>query len=193
MSFTQAYHVFGGFSERGFGSVLKALHIARPRYFHYATPGIAPHDTVVVTQIPVGPFGLEYSLEFDLPTIDITPADAGDVLPPGKNQFTLITAVNVTVVAQGRSESSKLGIFVECHPSIRGAIATFSLDQLKISGITPSALEVVLETIVAGFARQLLSNVQIPVSAFVVPPVILSIQAGPLAENDLLDVRGDLL
>lgn len=197
MSFTQSDHVFGGFSETGIMTLLMAISSARPRYVNYATPGLAPSDTVDVTQIAPGPFGLNYAVAFSLASVNITPDTTGSPLPPGNNQLTIGLTAKLTVVGATGPVSSSIAVYVECQPTVSagtagGKLVGISLVTVKITGVQPAALETLLEALLTTFLQQTLNGLKISFGAFTLPPITLLVQDGPTAESERLDVRGDI-
>jgi hypothetical protein len=197
MSYTQTDHVFGGLGETGVATFFKALFDARPRYLNYATPGLAPADSVNVTQIPAGPFGLQYSIAFSLPGIDIFPPDTGDPVPPATDQITISTQAKISIGSGSSAVSAVLDIYVVCSPYLLATTSASRTIGLRVVSVTvlnvqPSALAAVLGALLQAFVEQALANTAIPLGALMFPPITLVLKDGPTAEADRLDVRGDL-
>jgi hypothetical protein len=137
---------------------------------------------------------LQYQVAFDLPTIDITPPnDTTSPLPPGNNQFTLATNVTVAAKSGASTPSCQLGLYLRCNVASGGSATSFIVADVKITGVSPPGLEAVLEAIIKVFAQQLLSSFRVPIGSFELPPVTLVLQVGPLAENNSIEVRGDVI
>jgi hypothetical protein len=135
--------------------------------------------------------------------VDITPADsATEPLPPGVDQFTFSTNVVIRFLCgEGRDRVHEivaaLTLSALCQPDIidsspgTGSIG-ISLLAVKVGGIAPPEIEQILECILAAVLRWALAQVRIPFQVFTIGGVSLTLQEGPLAEDDQIDVRGDI-
>jgi hypothetical protein len=210
MSLTQNFHLFGGVSETGLDNFLDVFFTARPHLLAYGTPAFATNQNLVTlistTSLPSFLSGLQALLQFTIPTVDIAPADApGELLPPAIGQFTVFTNAELTVLC-GSSDVDKRGghvikaafsLAALCAPVVfdptpgTGSIGVELLD-LKIVGVEPTALEQIVECILSAVLRWALGQVKIAFNVFTIDGVSLTLEQGPLAQDDQVEVRGDI-
>ena len=203
MSLTQAEHIFGGVNESGINDLLQAFFTARPRYLHYGTPQFVPATTVQATSVPtVSFFGLniQFMIECDLPTVDITPGGPGSAaLMPGTNEFTVRTNLRFFVRINNSDRIvGGLQVFARCEPFV--AVATpgtgqigITLKKVEIVDITPDPIESIIEGLALGILQTVLGTVRFPFTTLTAGAFGLILLAGPTAETDQLKVRGNAL
>jgi len=102
MSLTETEGVFGGIHEDALNDLLRAFFTRRPRYLHYASPGIVQATTLGVTQMsaiafPNIPGGIEWEVELAIPVVDLHRQT--QPLPPeltlGAGQLSVRTIVEI--------------------------------------------------------------------------------------------------
>lgn len=213
MSLTHTRHLFGGISETGIDHFLAVFFTARPHLLVYGSPFYATNPAQVTpidtSSLPSFLSGLQFLVRFSIPTVDITPPDSTtEPLPPGTDQFTLLTNVQLRFLCgKGRGDGgnqegaheivTELHIAVLCAPDVvdsspgTGSIG-IRLIAVQVDGIEPKPFEQILECILAAVLRWALAQVRVPFMVFTVGGVSLTLQEGPTAENDEIDVRGDI-
>jgi hypothetical protein len=214
MSLTQTRHIFGGISETGIDHFLSVFFTARPHLLAYGTAFYAANQNLVTlvdtSSLPSFLSGLQCVIKFDIPKVDITPpASTTEPLPPGTDQFTVFTAALIRFLCGPPSRDGKwapgntheidlkLGLAALCTPVVvdstpgNGTIGV-SLIKLELTGIAPPALEQIVECILTAVLRQALAKVVIPFNVFTLYGVSLTLQQGPLAAEDQIEVRGDI-
>lgn len=214
MSLTHTRHLFGGISETGIDHFLDVFFTARPHLLAYGTPFYATNPTQVTlvdtSSLPSFLSGIQFLIRFSTPTVDITPADSStELLPPGTDQFTVFIEVELRLFCgeglpgRGNGEQggheivAKLGLAALCAPDVTdsspgtGSIGV-NLIEVKVSGIAPDAIEQILECILAALLRWAFAQVRVPFQVFTVGGVSLTLQEGPVAAEDQIEVRGDI-
>ena len=213
MSLTHTRHLFGGINETGLDHFLAVFFTARPHLLAYGSPFYATNPSQITlidtSSLPSFLSGLQFLVRFSIPTVDITPPDsATEPLPPGNDQFTLSTKVQLRFLCgRGRGDDgnqegaheivTELSIAVLCTPDVvdsspgTGSIG-IRLIAVQVDGIEPKPFEQILECILAAVLRWALAQVRVPFMVFTVSGVSLTLQEGPTAENNEIDVRGDI-
>jgi hypothetical protein len=214
MSLTQTHHLFGGISETGINHFADVFFTARPHLLAYGSPYFAGNQNLVTlidtSSLPSFLSGLQFLLQLDIPQIDITPANsATELLPPGTDQFTLFTEASIrflcgqpgkpTTVDRGGGHEIdlKFDLAALCAPQVTdptpgtGSIG-ISLVEVKITGIAPVGLEQILECILAAVLRWALSQLVIPFNVFTLDGVSLTLQQGPVAADNEIEIHGDI-
>lgn len=209
MSLTQNFHLFGGVSETGLDNFLDVFFTARPHLLAYGTPAFATNQNLVTlistAGLPSFLSGLQALLQFTIPTVDIAPPDsATELLPPAIGQFTAFTNAELTVLC-GSSDVDKRGHLIKaafslaalCAPVVSdptpgtGSIGV-QLIELKIVGVEPTALEQIVECVLTAVLQWALGQVKIAFNVFTIDGVSLTLEQGPLAQDDQVEVRGDI-
>ena len=213
MSLTGTHHIFGGISETGIDNFLDVFFTARPHLLAYGTPFFAgdPSQVTLIdtSSLPVFLAGLQALISFSIPQVDITPPNApGELLPPGADEFTISTEVTIDFLC-GPSDFGKRGdraghdilltfeVAALCKPIVvdstpgTGSIGV-SLVEVKIAGITSDGIEQILECILTRLLAQAFSRVTIPFHVFTLDGVSLTLQQGPVAADDQIEVFGDI-
>ena len=211
MSLTGTHHIFGGISETGIDHFLDVFLTARPHLLAYGTSTFATNQNLVTlidtSSLPSFLSGLGCLIRFSIPTVDITPPNSPtDLLLPGTDQFTVFTNVVIDFLCgpqrgdqqkAGHQIVLKLRVAALCAPVVvnstpgTGSIG-ISLVQLKISGIPDSSIEQILECILARLLTWALGQVIIPFNVFTIDGISLTLQQGPVAQDDQLEVFGDI-
>jgi hypothetical protein len=214
MSLTQTHHIFGGLSETGIDHFLDVFFTARPHLLAYGTAFYAGNQNLVTlvdtSSLPAFLSGLQCLIQFKIPTVDITPANsASELLPPGPDQFTVFTTVLIrfrcgppTNSDRGGNKDAhevvvKFDLAALCAPVVvdptpgTGTIGV-ELIQLKMTGITPVELEQIIECILTAVLRWAMAQAVVPFKVFTIDGVSLTLQQGPLAADDQIEVRGDI-
>jgi hypothetical protein len=214
MSLTQTHHLFGGISESGIDHFLDVFFTARPHLLAYGTPYYASNQNLVTlvdtSSLPLFLSGLECLIKLDIPKVDISPPNSvTELLPPGSNQLTIFTEVALRFrcgYPKGRFVGSegdaheidvKFSLAALCAPHVvdstpgSGSIGV-SLIRLEIFGITPVGLERILECILTAVLRWALAQVIIQFNVFTLDGISLTLQQGPLATDNQIEVRGDI-
>src|ERR1700722_6377215 len=98
MSLTGTHHIFGSLSETGIDHFLDVFFTARPHLLAYGSAYYVSDETQVTlidtSGLPYLLSGLQFLLQFEIPAVDITPANSSsELLPPGPKQFTIFTKV----------------------------------------------------------------------------------------------------
>lgn len=216
MSLTQAQTVFGSVHELGINDLFKEFFTARPRYLNYGTPAFVPVTTVNATAIsavsfPGVPGGIQFSIQFSIPTTDIHPPTIAAPLVPGPGQFTVQTTVTFRMMCGSQRQDpagtapgpisilkASLGVIALCHPIVissapgSGQIG-IALDQVEIVDITPDDLETLVECLLKMILQAVLLNFRLPFNTITAGAFGLILLAGPLAEQDQIKVRGNAL
>jgi hypothetical protein len=214
VSLTQTHHLFGGISETGIDHFLHVFFTARPHLLAYGSAFFASNQNLVTlidtSSLPVFLSGLQFLLQFEIPRVDITPANtASELLPPGTDQFTIFTVVSIRFLCGIPSNSTrggdkgaheidiKFNLAALCAPRVVDSTpgtGTVGIDlvKLEITGIAPAGLEQILECILTAVLRWALSQVIIPFNVFTLDGVSLTLQQGPLAAENQIEVRGDI-
>ena len=111
MSLTQTRSVFASIHESALNDLLHAYFIARPRYLRFGSPAFVPATHVTATQMPAIQFpglpgGIDWSVQFDLPRIDLHKQN--DALPPQLSltpgSFSLRTGVTLCINCMKRRD-----------------------------------------------------------------------------------------
>jgi hypothetical protein len=212
MSLTGTHHLFGGISQTGFDHFFDVFFTARPHLLAYGTPFYATNQNLVTlidtSSLPSFLSGLNVLVRFSIPTVDIAPKDnSTELLPPGVDQFTLYTDVQVRFLcgqAKGRDGDKgaheivfALKLAVLCAPVVvdstpcSGSIG-ISLVSVKVTGIKDDAIEQILECILTAILRGALAQVTVPFNVFTLDGVSLTLQQGPVAAADQIEVFGDI-
>jgi hypothetical protein len=213
MSLTGTHHLFGGVSETGIDHFADVFFSARPHLLAYGTSFFATNQNLVTlidtSSLPSFLSGLNMLVQFSIPTIDITPKDnSTEALPPGVNQFTVYTDVRIRFLCGAPNQDGRdvkgaheidfgLKLAALCTPRVvdptpgTGTIGV-TLLQVKISGISEAALEQILECILAAILRWALAQLVIPFNVFTLDGVSLTLQQGPVAAADQIEVFGDI-
>jgi hypothetical protein len=210
MSLTQNFHLFGGVSETGLDNFLNVFFTARPHLLAYGTPAFATNQDLVTlidtSSLPSFLNNLQALLQFTIPTVDIAPPDApGELLPPADGQFTVSANAELAFVCgsgdvkgrQGHVIILALSLAALCAPVVvdstpgTGSIG-IQLVDLKVVGIEPTPLEQIVECILSAIVRWAFGQVKIPFNVFTIDGVSLTLQQGPLAQDDQIEVRGDI-
>jgi hypothetical protein len=209
MSLTQNFHLFGGISETGLDNFLNVFFTARPHLLAYGTPAFATNQDLVTlistASLPSFLNELQALLQLSIPTVDIAPPDApGEILPPAVGQFTVFTNADLTVLCGANSDkrgghtiSATFSLAALCAPVVSdstpgtGSIGVQLID-LKIVGIEPTPLEQIVECILSAIVRWAFDQVKIAFNVFTIDGVSLTLQQGPLAQDDQIEVRGDI-
>jgi hypothetical protein len=211
--FTGSHHLFGGISESGIDHFLDVFFTARPHLLAYGTAYYATNQNLVTlldtTSLPSFLLGLGLLVQFDIPHVDITPRDSStELLPPGADQFTVYTEVLIKFLCGSPQQSRegdkgaheivlKLGLAALCTPTVvdgtpgSGSIG-ITLVALKISGIGDAAVEQILECVLTAILRWALTQVTIPFNVFTLDGISLTLQQGPVADADQIEVFGDI-
>jgi len=217
MSLTQAETVFGSVHELGIDDLFKEFFAARPRYLNYGTPVFVPLTTVNATAIPAVNFpgvpgGIQFSLQFSIPTTDIHPPTVAAPLTPGPGQFTVQTTVTMRMMCGSQRQDhpagtapgpisilkANLSVIALCHPIVissapgSGQIG-IGLDQVEVVDIKPDDLETLVECLLKMILQAVLSNFRLPFNTITAGAFGLILLVGPLAEQDQIKVRGNAL
>ena len=214
MSLTQTHHVFGGISETGIDHFLRVFFTARPHLLAYGTTYYAANQNLVTlvdtSSLPSFLSGLQCLIQFAIPTVDITPPNSTtELLPPGTDQFTVFTKALIRFLCGppsrdgkgGRGETHEIDVTFPlaalCTPVVinstpgSGTIGV-SLVELELTGIAPPGLEQIVECILTAVLRWALAQAVIPFNVFTLHGVSLTLQQGPLAVDNEIEVRGDI-
>jgi hypothetical protein len=211
MSLTGTHHLFGGISETGIDHFADVFFTARPHLLAYGTSFYATNQNLVTlidtSSLPSFLSGLNVLVQFSIPTIDITPKDnSTEMLPPGVDQFTVYTNVQIHFLCGNPDQRGDKGaheilfglkLAALCTPKVvdstpgSGSIGV-TLLQVKVSGISEAALEQILECILAAILRWALAQLIIPFNVFTLDGVSLTLQQGPVAAADQIEVFGDI-
>lgn len=212
MSLTGAHHLFGGISQTGFDHFFDVFFTARPHLLAYGTPFYATNQNLVTlldtSSLPSFLSGLNVLVRFSIPTVDIAPKDnSTEALPPGVDQFTLYTDVQVRFLCgqeKGRDGDRgaheivfALNLAALCAPLVvdstpgSGSIG-ITLAAVKVTGIKDAAIEQILECILTAILRWALGQVTVPFNVFTLDGVSLTLQQGPVAAADQIEVFGDI-
>jgi hypothetical protein len=219
VSFTQANHVFASVDEAALNVLLHAVCTARPHYLNYGSALFVPVSTVSATNMDPIPFpgvpgGIQYQVEFAIPSIDLFPPDAApSPLPPGPNQFTVKTTVTLTLGCltwQITGGNRPVPPQVSVNPVqfaldvwARGAIVSqyfgpgtgfivFRVDDVRMPDIRPAGLETVLDCLVRMMLQAALANLQLPLNVVSMGAFQLILQRGPVIDADQVEVWGDI-
>lgn len=215
MSLTQTHHVFAGVAESGINTFLKALFTTRPHYLHYGSPLFVSSNTVSATtmspiQFPGVPGGIQYAVSFSIPTVDLFPPDAGSTspIPPGKNQFGLHTTVTLVLGCmtwtagkdrQGKMQPvvAKLDVWAlgELIPHYFGpgtGYITLQVDDIRIPEIQPKAFQAVIDCLIRMMLNGAIAGIELPFHALSVGAFQLILEAGPVIDNDQVEVWGSI-
>jgi hypothetical protein len=213
MSLTGTHHIFGGISETGLNNFLNVFFTARPHLLAYGSAYYAGDPTQVtlidLSSLPFALSGLQFLLQLQIPSVDITPANsAGELLPPGPDQFTIFTEVlirflcgpsivGITRVQPPHEIDVTFNVAALCAPRVidpTPGTGTIGIDlvELEITGIAPEGLEEILECILTALLRGALSQVIVPFSVFTLDGVSLTLQQGPIAAANQIEVFGDI-
>jgi len=207
MSLTQAETVFGSVHELGINDLFKEFFTARPRYLNYGAPLFVPVTTVNATAIPAVNFpgvpgGIQFSLQFSIPTTDIHPPIVAAPLTPGPGQFTVQTTVTMRMMCGSQRQDhpagtapgpisilkANLGVIALCHP-----LVISSAPGSGQIGIGLDDLETLVECLLKMIFQAVLSNFRLPFNTITAGAFGLILLAGPLAEQDQIKVRGNAL
>ncbi len=213
MSLTGTHHLFGGISETGIDHFADVFFTARPHLLAYGTSFYATNQNLVTlidtSSLPSFLSGLNLLVRFSIPTIDITPKDnSTEALPPGVDQFTVYTDVQIRFLCGSPNQDGRdvkgaheivfgLKLAALCTPKVvdatpgAGSIGV-TLLAVKISGIAEAALEQILECVLAAILRWALAQLIIPFNVFTLDGVSLTLQQGPVAAADQIEVFGDI-
>ncbi len=217
MSLTKSHHVFAGVAESGINTFLKALFTTRPHYLRYGSPQFVPTSTVNATSVaaisfPGVPGGIQYTVAFSLPVIDLFPPDAGSAspIPPGKNQFGLHTRVHLTLGCMtwsGQPGNDRGGrmtpIFVDLDVWATGEIVShyygpgtgyisFQIDAIRIPEVQPHKLEAIADCLIRMLLNAILETVQLPFHALSAGAFKLILEAGPEINSNQVEVWGSI-
>lgn len=223
MSLTEAEHLFAGLNETGANDILRAFFTARPQHLNYrSSPAVGPVPTSAAawTSIPAISFpgipgGVQFAVQFSIPTVDFDPDTLG-VPPPlvfAPGEFSLRTTVTLTVLCgsrRGGDDSDKQGqtfalqraaleivglgrIKVQTFGPGAGELS-FELEAVEIVDIAPNDLESLLECLILQLLRAVLSTVRLPFSGIPVAGVFtLQLLRGPEVEDDQMKLYGDAI
>jgi hypothetical protein len=211
MSLTGTHHLFGGISETGIDHFADVFFSARPHLLAYGTSFYATNQNLVTlidtSSLPSFLSGLNLLVQFSMPTIDITPKDnSTEALPPGVDQFTVYTNVQIRFLCgnpdlRGEKGAHEIDFALKlaalCTPKVvdstpgTGSIGV-TLLAVKVSGIAEAALEQILECILSAILRWALAQLIIPFNVFTLDGVSLTLQQGPVAAADQIEVFGDI-
>ena len=212
MSLTQTHHLFGGISETGFNHFAEVFFTARPHLLAYGSAYYANNAVTLIdtSSLPVFLSGLQFLLQFSIPKIDITPADSpSELLPPAPDQFTLLAEVRIRFLCGSPANATRggnkgsheidllLNLAALCAPQVANpapGVGTIGVNlvKLEITGIAPAGLEQILECILTAVLRWALSQLIFPLNVFTLDGVSLTLQQGPLAAENQIEVRGDI-
>lgn len=117
MSLTEApATVLASMHEDGINQFALAFFKARPRHLNYGSPSFVPSTTVNGTQIPPISFpglgsGIQYAIQFEIPTVDLSPDSSGGTAPlvPGPNQLGVHTRLTLCVECGRRNPDDPTG------------------------------------------------------------------------------------
>lgn len=106
MSLTEAENVFASVHEDAVNDFIRAFFGARPRHLRYGSPFFVPATTVSETTMAriafPGTGGIEWSVRFTPPVVDLFDDDSGGAMPSqitlGPGQFTLRTRVTLCLL-----------------------------------------------------------------------------------------------
>ena len=217
MSLTQTHHVFAGVEESGINTFLKALFTTRPHYLNYGSPSFVPANTVNATTMQSIPFpgvpgGIQYAVSFSIPTIDLFPPDAGTTspIPPGPNQFGLHTTVLLKLGCMnwtgqaGNDGGGKmvpitatldvwaLGEIVPHYFGPGTGFITFKVDDVRIPAIQPQDFQAIIDCLIRMMLNGALEGVELPFHALSAGAFNLILEAGPVIDNDQVEVWGSI-
>lgn len=224
MSLTEAERVFGGIHEDGLNDLLRAFFTARPRHLNYGSPGFVPATTAGATQIPAIPFpgvpgGIDWSVQLDLPLVDMHPQDIG--LPPeltlGPGQVSIQTKVRLCIACEtfrdesdDKSENDKkdprrgkakgpcfvVGVFALGHVEQTfgpdGPSVIIVIDAVELVDIEPNEFESVIECLMLQVLRAVLADVRLPLTTLRAGAFSLTLVRGPEIEGDQIKVYGNV-
>jgi hypothetical protein len=212
MSLTGTHHIFGGLGETGINHFLDVFFTARPHLLAYGTAAFATNQNLVTlidtSSLPSFFLGLGCLIRFTVPTIDVTPPDSStELLPPGANQFTAFTEVVIDFLCGPATDDPRKGaghpIFVKfevavlCAPVVvnstpgTGSIG-ISVVQVKLAGIKDNSIEQILECILTRLLKWAFGQVTIPFNVFTIDGISLTLEQGPVAQDDQIEVFGDI-
>jgi hypothetical protein len=211
MSLTNGQDLYAALDEEGLQKFLRAVYLARPHYFAYATAsmGGGTTDVSLVSPIPIPgtPTGFDFSLELSEPDVEFFPLanPAGFPLPVGQNQFALHTQVTIdaagglNVISQKAWQltggtrgisaiSASVDVYAVGQPStqVNGqeTMLTLSIVDIQVNGA--GNLGALLAAIGQQVLNALLANLQIPVSSISLGTFDLQLKQGPeITENQL--------
>jgi hypothetical protein len=216
MSLTEAELVFAGVNESGVNDLLKAFFTARPRFLAYASPSLAPpppaFTSVSSIAFPGVPGGIEYKIEFTIPTVDFSPDSGGGAspLPVGAGQVGIRTTVTLTVGCTrwvNPANPDRIGSLVPISTKLevwaRGQMTAiyfspgvgeigFQVNDVEIVDITPNTLEEVLECILRMVLQAMLMNVRLPFKVLTAGAFSLVLLRGPEVEDDQVKLYGSI-
>ena len=212
MSLTGTHHIFGSLSETGIDHFLDVFFTARPHLLAYGSAYYVSDETQVTlidtSGLPYLLSGLQFLLQFEIPAVDITPANSSsELLPPGPKQFTIFTKVLIRFLCGtpprlfGGHLPHEIDLAFDvaalCAPLVvdptpgTGTIG-IELVELEITGIAPDGLAEILDCILTAVLRGALEQVVIPFNVFTLDGISLTLQQGPLAAADQIEVWGDI-
>lgn len=225
MSQTLAESVFASIHESALNDMLRAFFMARPRYLRYGSPAFVPATNFAATQtaaiaFPGIPGGIDWSVRFGLPRIDLHPQTAQLPpqlgLPPGG--FALHTDVELCLSCVKRRDDrgtgkpgrddkpsnslgevicTKLEVFAlghldSWHDASGNGEVRLRVDAVELVDITPDSLESLLECLIRMLLDAALAQVYLPLQALRAGAFQLAIAQGPLIEGDHVLARGNV-
>lgn len=202
MSHTQGQQLFAGADEAGINDLLRRFFSARPRHLRYGTPAFIPATTSSGTSVPAVSFlgiTIDFRIEASIPTVDVTPGGGGTTLVPGPGELVATTTFRFQVRVGGFPDvAGTLGVAARCRPVVVSSspgVGTIGLSvlQVEIVDITPDWIETIAENLVVALAQTLLGAFTIPFNAFTVGAFGLTLLAGPIADQNQIQVRGNAL
>lgn len=223
MSLTEAEEVHAGLHESGINDLFTAVFTARPRLLNYRSSPLVPGPPAAAaawTSMPAIAFpgipgGINWGVQFDIPTVDLHP-ESGGGLPPqltlSPGRFSLKTAVTLTLLCarrRGQPGSDNQGVVTPLRARLElyavgrvdavyfgtpgeGEIS-FSVEAVEIVDIRPADLESLLECLIRMLLDAALSNVRLPFGAITAGAFAFALVRGPEIEDDQLKLYGNVL
>lgn len=207
MSYTQEQTLYAAVHENGLNDLFQAFFGVRGHYLEYATPaytqGVSPAmatalPPIIIDLLPLFYLDIEYLIKFSIPTVDIVPAVITGILDPGFNQFRVKSGVKLEMTINNIQLFSVLvDVFGLCEPMVvsstpgTGSIG-IKLKQIEIVDLPPP-FEDIAEFILFPILKFALANVHIPFNTMTVGAFVFQLLQGPLADQNLLKLRGTVL
>ena|SRR5579862_1945681 len=217
MSLTQTHHVFASVTEGGINTILKALFTARPHLLIYGSNAFVPTSTVDATNMDPIPFpgvpgGIQWAVAFTIPVVDLYPDSSGGTspLPPGPNQLNIHTTARILLGCATWGSKGDRGNGGQLQPVLTtldawalGTIQSqyygpgtgnisFEVIQVKLPGIMPESLELVLECLIRMLLSAVLEQVSIPFNTLSAGAFQLILEQGPEIDDNQVKVWGDI-
>jgi hypothetical protein len=207
MSYTQEQTLYAAVHENGLNDLFKAFFGVRGHYLEYSTPaytqGLTPAMATAMPPIILNLSGffqldIEYLIKFSIPMVDIVPAPITGILDPGSNQFRIKSGVKLEMMINTiQLFSVTVDVFGKCEPVVvsstpgTGSIG-IKLKQIEIVDLPPP-FEDIAELILFPILKFALAAAHIPFNTMTVGAFVFQLLQGPLADQNLLKVRGNVV